>query len=173
MTGAMGSRLSPAAEVRSSVGAMQVTPANVLQIRNALLAESQLLSDKVAVATGRATVGKPGQDPVSETASDGFNQKIKALMDQCHGYVNALTEAAASLEQTAKSYGHTEQQINESFIKFQTDHPAPTSMPTSPPTPGPPLLSFARTVAGLAPSRATPVPGDLRSLFPGAGGGSS
>ncbi|MDT7625495.1 MAG: hypothetical protein QOF99_6396, partial [Pseudonocardiales bacterium] len=36
----MGSRLSPAAEVRSTVGAMQVTPANVLHIRNALLAES-------------------------------------------------------------------------------------------------------------------------------------
>jgi hypothetical protein len=173
MTGAMGSRLSPAAEVRSTVGAMQVTPANVLHIRNALLAESQLLSDKVAVATARAAVGKPGHDPVSETASDGFNQKIKALMDQCQGYVNALTEAAASLEQTAKSYGHTEQQINDSFAMFQTDHPAPTSMPTSSAAPGPPLLSFARSVAGTAPGQAEPVPGDLRSLFPDAGGGSS
>jgi len=107
----------------------------VLQIRNALLAESQLLSKRVALATKDAAVGKPGQDPVSQTAADGFNQKIKTLLDQCHAYVNALAEAAGNLERMAKSYGHTEQQINDSFTRFQIDHPAPTSVPTSP---GPP-----------------------------------
>jgi hypothetical protein len=169
----MGSRLSPAAEVRSTVGAMQVTPANVLHIRNALLAESQLLNKKVAMATRDAAVGKPGQDPVSQTAADNFNQKIKTLLDQCQAYVNALDEAACALERTAKSYGHTDQQIKDSFAKFQCTHPAPTGVPTSPAAPGPALLSFARSVAGPAPTQSPPAPGDLGSLFPGAHGGSS
>jgi hypothetical protein len=170
MTGAMGSRLSPAAEVRSTVGAMQVTPANVLQIRNALLAESQLLSDKVIQATTDAAVGEPGKDPVSQTAAGGFNSKIKTLLDQCTAYVNALATAADDLEQTAKSYGHTEQEINDSFAKFRTDHPAPTSVPTSPSAPGPPLLSFAHSLASPAPAQTSPTPGDPRSLFPNVSG---
>jgi len=125
------------AEVRANVSKMQVTPTNVLQIRNALLAESDLLGDRINLARAQAQVGKPGQDPVSQVAADGFNAKIKALMDQCQAYVDALVEAAGELGQMAKSYGHTEQQIANSFKKFQIDNPPPTSVPTSPAAPGP------------------------------------
>jgi uncharacterized protein YukE len=170
MTGAMGSRLSPAAEVRSTVGAMQVTPANVLHIRNALLAESQLLHDKVMTAQRQVHVGEPGRDDVSGQASEGFNPKIRGLIDQCAAYVDALAEAANNLGQTAKSYGHTEQQISESFVRFQTDNPAPTSVPSSPTASGPPLMSFARSLTSSTPSKAVQTPGDPRTLFPEASG---
>jgi hypothetical protein len=170
MTGAMGSRLSPAAEVRSTVGAMQVTPANVLHIRNALLAESRLLSGKVEMATSGVQVGEPGLDDVSRQASGGFNDKISALMNQCHAYVDALKAAAVELEQTAKGYGHTEDQINASFAKFQLDNPPPNSVPTSPSAPGPAMLSFAQSLASAEPSQPQPAVGDLRSLFPGLDG---
>jgi uncharacterized protein YukE len=169
MTGAMGSRLSPAAEVRSTVGAMQVTPANVLHIRNALLAESRLLTEKVAAARLQTEVRKPGQDPVSQTAAQGFNEKINSLMTQCHAYVSALTEAAGNLEQMAKSYGHTEQQISDSFERFQTDNPAPTALPSSAAAPGPAVLSFAQSLANQGP-RPPSASGELRSLFPGTDG---
>ena len=173
MTGAMGGRLSPAAEVRSSVSAMQVTPSNVLQIRNALLAESQLLSDKVAVASSTIQVGEPGLDEVSKSAAPAFNNKINALLNQCQAYGNALAEAAGNLEQMAKGYGHTEQQISESFTKFQSDNPAPSSAPGSTSAPDSAMQSFARSLASPAPVHPSPTPGGLRSLSPGASGGNS
>jgi len=123
---------------------MQVTPANVLQIRNALLAESRLLSGKVETATSGVLVGEPGLDDVSKQAATAFNAKINALMTQCQGYVEALKTAAHELEQMAKSYGHTEQQINDSFAKFQIDNPPPSEPP--------------------------PAHGDLRPRFPGTAG---
>jgi uncharacterized protein YukE len=149
---------------------MQVTPANVLHIRNALLAESQLLARQVSLARLHAEVGKPGQDPVSETAAGGFNDKIKSLVNQCQAYVDALATSAVELEQMAKTYGHTEKQISDSFSKFKTDHPAPMSLPTSPSAAGPPILSFAQSLATAGPSQPKP---DLTSLFPGADGAHS
>jgi len=148
---------------------MQVTPANVLQIRNALLAESQLLHDKVLAAQRQVHVGKPGNDEVSESAAEGFNTKIKALLDQCQAYVDALAAAAGNLSQMAKSYGHTEQQINDSFKNFQTDHPAPTSLPAFPTSPGPPR-SFVDSLASTTSAQPSSPPIDHRSLFPGANG---
>jgi hypothetical protein len=78
-----------AAEVGANVDAMRVTPDNVLQIRNALLAESLVLREHLDQASQAAVVGKPGADEVSRRAAPAFNATITALFEECRAYVAA------------------------------------------------------------------------------------
>jgi uncharacterized protein YukE len=94
---------------------MQVTPANVLQVRNALRGEAKRLGDLLRIHDYSLTVRAPAADPVSGPAADLFNQKINTVRQQCEGYVSALQRAGLALEQTARAYGHTEQHIKDSF----------------------------------------------------------
>ena len=128
MTDTVG-RPSPAAEVRAYLGALQVTPENVLLIGNALQAEAILLNGRVRQARADTVVGEPGRDPVSVDAVPRFNAKITDLLTECQVYVNALAEAAAQMAQTARRYGHTEQEITDSFARYQIENPPPTITP--------------------------------------------
>lgn len=94
---------------------MQVTPANVLQVRNALRGEAKRLGDLLHIHDYSLTVRAPAADPVSGPAADLFNQKINMVRHQCEGYVSALQRAGVALEQTARAYGQTEQDIKDSF----------------------------------------------------------
>ncbi len=97
---------------------MQVTPANVLQVRNAVLGEARRLNLVLKLHRGSLRVGLCGGDPVSGPAAELFNQKIDALVAQCQGYVDGLRRAGLALEQTARDYGHAEQQITDSFNSY-------------------------------------------------------
>ena len=129
-------RPSPVAEVRACLDALRVTPENVLLIGNALQAEAILLGEKIYRAMGETVVREPGRDPVSVDAVPRFNAKITNLLTECQVYVNALAEAAAQMAQTARRYGHTEQEITDSFTRYQIENPPPTIAPPMP-TPRP------------------------------------
>lgn len=116
---------TPAAEVRANLAGLRITPANVMQVRNALLAESQLMRDQVAMMKMGTGVGRPGLDRVSERAEPEFNAKIGALLEQWAAYVDALKAGAEELGQMARRYGHTEDQLAASFRQFQRDNPPP------------------------------------------------
>jgi hypothetical protein len=131
-------RPSAAAAVRADLNALmlRVTPQDVLVIGNAVRAESILLIDKIYRARLETVVGEPGQDPVSLKAVPLFNNKIHQLLTECEAYAHELAAAADELAHTARLYGHTEQEIRDSFTRYQAQNPPPTS-PTStlPPRP--------------------------------------
>ena len=130
---------------------MQVTPENVLQIRNVLKAEANRLADVIAVNEFRLHVDLCGGDPVSRNAADGFNAKIKRLLDQCNGYVRALRTAAVALERAAANYGHSEEEIENSFDKFRPEHPAEWSAALTAPS------EYSSTASVLRPYLPSPV----------------
>lgn len=107
-------------KVAAAVGAMAVTPSNVLQVHHALQAESDRLSAKLKLHQPALRVGEAGKDPVSGPAAAVFNAKIASLVDGCWAYIHALSEAAENLRATARGYGYTEEQIKTSFDAHQT-----------------------------------------------------
>jgi len=122
-----GQRPSLAAEIQADLRMLQVTPDNVLLISNALRAEATLLTGKIHWAKGEAVVGKPGQDPVSVEAVPRLNTAITTRLTECQSYADALVDAADQMAQTARRYGHTEQEIIDSFTRYQNENPPPTT----------------------------------------------
>jgi hypothetical protein len=98
---------------------LQVNRDNVLQVRNALKTESVRLGNVMAIHGQMLHVGECGPDPVSEPAAELFNDKVRALAHQCNGYAQALGDSANALEQSARAYGYSEEQIKASFSAFQ------------------------------------------------------
>ncbi|HWN34406.1 MAG TPA: hypothetical protein VNP03_16770, partial [Pseudonocardia sp.] len=108
---------------------------NVLQVRNALKAESDRLRRLMALHAPMLQVGECGPDPVSAPAAGLFNAKIRAMVAQCNGYVRALGEAADALGQTAQSYGYNEGQIAASFQSYED------GQRSAPPAADPPAMA--------------------------------
>lgn len=125
-------------DVRDNLRGMRVTPQNVLQIRNALLAEAQLMADKIQRARTECAVGEPGLDPVSLEMAPMFNGKIGALLAEWDAYVRSLKDGAGTLGQMARAYGRTEQEVGDSFARYQRDNPPP-AQPGPPQALSPPL----------------------------------
>lgn len=142
-------------DVQANLSGMRVTPENVLQIRNALLAESMLMAEKVRVARQESVVGEPGLDPVSIDLAPQFNTKITGLLDQWQAYVKELQTGAKNLERMAKEYGHGEQQIRDSFSRFQIDNPPPVNPAplVASPAPTPPQWPFPQLPGTAGPGR--------------------
>lgn len=118
-----GSQQPDASSLAASLDQLgfQVNPANVLQIRAALLTEADRL-DKVLGRHGRTLhVRAPAADPVSGVTEQLLNPKIDGLTDQFKAYVGALKAAGAVLADTARRYGFAEQQINDSFKQQDQD----------------------------------------------------
>jgi hypothetical protein len=101
---------------------LQVNPDNVLQIRNSLEAESVYLRKQIAQFSVLGRVGEPGNDLVSKPAAEGFNAKIDPYWTEQSAYAALLHSMADEFEQTAKSYGIAEQQIQDSFTTFYADY---------------------------------------------------
>ncbi len=93
---------------------MQVTPENVLAVRGVLLAESDRLMVSVNRASG-ARGGVCGGDPVSRDARQAFGERVATLVAQARQYADELGRAGRSLDQIARNYGLTEQQIAASY----------------------------------------------------------
>lgn len=95
--------------------AMQVTPANVLQVAAALLTEAYRLDTTLEQKMDLAVVRDCGGDPVSPEATVAFNERIRELRQQCQAYNDELRDAGRALQDTARSYGVTEEQVAASF----------------------------------------------------------
>ncbi|MGH3614742.1 MAG: hypothetical protein ACRDRK_19555 [Pseudonocardia sp.] len=95
---------------------MEVDRENVLAARTALLAEADRLDELIIDERRRGMgVGLCGGDPVSPEAATAFNERIEALLSQCHRYNQDLREAAHALDAVAHGYGWTEDEIAASF----------------------------------------------------------
>jgi hypothetical protein len=114
-----GARSPEAQALAGSLDGLRVNRANVLQVRNALKAESVRLGNLMQMHGRSLHVGECGPDPVSGPAAGLFNAKIQAMVVQCNGYVQALGDAADALDQTAHAYGYNEDQIAASFKSYQ------------------------------------------------------
>ena len=96
---------------------LQVDRDTVLQARNALLSEVERLR-KSLIINGHGRINELcGGDPISPYAKDAFNDRIDALMEGAHIYVDELALAVRALEDAARRYGYTEDQIAGSFVR--------------------------------------------------------
>jgi hypothetical protein len=145
------SRLTGAPSVFTSVGAgsmnaaaaadlahlgMQVTPENIVAVSSVLRAESDYLRARVYASGRSCWVGEPGHDPVSPMAAAGFNNKIDMLLHECHAYCDRLAAASEELAATARSYGHTEEDIAGSLRAVRASYGQPGSPRVGPATGG-------------------------------------
>ncbi|WP_028937844.1 hypothetical protein [Pseudonocardia spinosispora] len=89
----------------------EVTPENVLRVRAVLLAEADRLGRSIGPAEPDGWVGACGGDPLSSDARSAFNERIEATRERCRGQVDRLRVAGHSLEDVARSYGHTDAAI--------------------------------------------------------------
>ncbi|WP_232661383.1 hypothetical protein [Pseudonocardia sp. TRM90224] len=97
--------------------ALQVNRENVLKARAALLAEADRLDAIVEthIASWKG-MGLCGGDPVSRDAQAAFNERTLALIDGCFSYNRDLRQAAHALDETARFYGYTDDEIASSFV---------------------------------------------------------
>lgn len=112
---------------------MQVNSDNILQVRNAYLAQQQRLADAVRTAQhGRPLTGlAPGRDPISLDYAPVFGTKVGTVVDRVRNHVEELREATNRLREAAREYGFTEDEIKQSFTDFRSRTAG---------TPGPPLV---------------------------------
>jgi hypothetical protein len=107
-------RSSLDAAVRSL--ALQVNRETVLKARAALLAEADRLDNELQMRHAtQSGIGLCGGDPVSPEAAAAFNERIDALVQECRNYNRDLRASAVALEDTARGYGYTEDEIAASF----------------------------------------------------------
>lgn len=99
------------------IAGMTVTPENVQQLYNVFQTEASVLKNSMT-RTFNFKVGKAAEDPVSPRAAAGFNAKLDVYQQRVNGFIRELEETAKALADAAKSYGHTEEQIQGSFKKF-------------------------------------------------------
>ena len=147
-----------------------MTTEALLQARNVLQTEHDLLSGLLRTYQGDLVVNDCGTDPVSPHASTGFNEKIGLIVRQATAYVQSLQDATDQLDHTLHGYETTDEQIKTSFEAYKQSHPASTQSPDTvrPTSPFDPAASLRQ----YTPSRQ---PGDLSPLAnhtaPGPAGG--
>lgn len=142
---------------------LQVNPGNIVQVSNVLRAEAEFLSQRLDRARLDSQVGEPGKDPVSLRAAAGFNRKINAMYDQVQAYCDALAAASNQLVATAKSYGHTDDDIARSLASIQPDYGRATPLMT----PAPPTSTASLAARYLPPPPASSgPPGDRSPILP-------
>ena len=158
-----------AAAIAGGPGSFQVTTEALLQARNVLRAEYDRLNVLLRRYETRLVVRDCGTDPVSPYASAGFNEKIGLIVAQANAYVQSLRDAADQLDETARGYGATDEQIKASVDAFQKNQaasarPAPALVDgralSDPFDPAAGLRQYipARTPAELAPLANHPPP---------------
>ncbi|WP_232662935.1 WXG100 family type VII secretion target [Pseudonocardia sp. TRM90224] len=97
--------------------ALQVNRENVLKARAVLLAEADRLDDVIDNNLQHGLgIGLCGGDPVSKDAQKAFNERIDGLVQHCRTYNRDLREAAHALDDVARRYGYTEEEIAASFV---------------------------------------------------------
>lgn len=95
---------------------LQVTPENVLEVRQTLYAAARRMNAYVTQSVvGAQYVGLCGGDPVSEQAQAAFSDRIAQISDNVTAFGVQLELAVVQLEKIAASYGYTEAEIKVAF----------------------------------------------------------
>ena len=74
-----------------------------------------VLDEVLPEACAYGGVGICGGDPVSPEAASAFNERINGLVMSCVAYNRDLQAAAAALDDTARAYGYTDDEIAASY----------------------------------------------------------
>lgn len=99
---------------------VQVNPDNILQVRNAYLAQQQRLDDTLQDARRSRAAILPGRDPISIDYAPVFGSRVDAVVDRFRAHVEELREATNRLGEAAREYGFTEDEIEGSFKDFRS-----------------------------------------------------
>jgi hypothetical protein len=102
----------------------QVDKDNVLQMQAALLNEGRDLRDFLRREQYNLKLVPLGGDPVSQQGTPAFNAKISGNPDSVYQraleYAQKLIDAANALSETAKTYGHTEDEIKANLDRISS-----------------------------------------------------
>lgn len=109
------------AEVNAALSRLrlQVNPDNVLQMHHDLADLVLRLSDEIRLNGNPVQVGVAADESVSKMAANAFTTKIRNLVSYLSAYRDALQHGVAEIKSLAVRYGHTEQEIQRSFDRFQ------------------------------------------------------
>lgn len=94
---------------------LQVHVGNVLQVRAAYLRQRDAVDTAVVNARRDFSLRPCGGDPVSNDYTPEFQSKLTAIADVHERHVRELDDAIERLEDAAREYGLTEDQIRDSF----------------------------------------------------------
>lgn len=101
---------------------LQVNSDNILQVRNAYLAQQERLDDALRTTRNSQSLTglAPGQDPISTDYAPFFNRRIAIIGSRFEAHAKELREATNRLGEAAREYGLTEGEIEQSFRDFQS-----------------------------------------------------
>jgi hypothetical protein len=102
------------ANLATSMAGVQVDRASVLKVGSVLRDEAIRLRDLLDDSKG-LSAGLCGGDPVSEDAAAAFTERAQALIKVYYGYVDDLDRFADALADSARAYGHAENDIRAAF----------------------------------------------------------
>lgn len=97
----------------------QVNRDNVLAVRNVIRRQAREMQDALQSANLGSHVRPCGGDPISAEATPVFNTKIAQILRLHWAHLDELRDATDRLTAAAKLYGYTEEQIAQSFTKFE------------------------------------------------------
>lgn len=140
---------------------LQVNKDNVLNVHKLLYSEVLRLRTGMRQQDYKFVMGECGTDPVSPEAAQAFTAKMTRLRDHCNNYVDILASAAEQLNQNARTYGYTEEQIKASMSAVSTGQQPAPAIATPSATSGPlvPRPSGSVRPITIDPSRTPRIPG--------------
>ena len=97
----------------------QVNRDNVLAVRNVIKRQADDLQRLLQATLLDAQIFPCGGDPISKEATPIFNTKIRQVMKVHWTHLHELHDAVDRLDETAHSYGFTEDQVTRSFADFE------------------------------------------------------
>lgn len=101
--------------VANTSGQFSVTPANVLAAAKIIGAQADDLRSKVVDASDQLKVAPPGEDEVSVRMAKAWNALLvdndDSYKSRAQQYVDGLTNLVTQLQESARTYGYTEDEI--------------------------------------------------------------
>ena len=104
---------------------LKVDQVNVMQAARLVMAESERFRSLVESRRRGLRVYPVGGDPVSKEAAEVLNEKFwespGSYLERCIDYADMLEKLAAQLAEAARTYGHTENEIEAMFSAVARD----------------------------------------------------
>lgn len=94
---------------------LQVSPANVLQVRAAFVVQRQAIETATAQARRDFSIVECGGDPVSRDYTPEFRRKLFAIAEVHQRHAEEIAEAIQRLDEAAREYGLVEDEVTDSF----------------------------------------------------------
>jgi hypothetical protein len=98
---------------------IEVTPDNVLDVRRVILRAVEEARTRLEKVRHDLAIQRPADDRVSAAAAELWNASLithpDSHLNRLMGYVHNVEVLAAQLEEAARNYGYTDEEIAASF----------------------------------------------------------